>query len=155
MITRRLNGYIVLYRPEHFHIMKSENWNGYVYEHRYIIEQELGRSLKDDEIVHHIDEDRSNNKRSNLQLTTKSEHQTIHHGIKVKSYCIDCGVELTESRAKRCVKHSRIAMRKVAWPSKEQLENDIANLNMLAIGRKYGVSDNAVRKWLQSYSIKW
>lgn len=153
MITRMLNGYIVIYRPNHFHTMKSKNWNGYVYEHRYIIENQLKRALRKNEIVHHIDKNRSNNKRSNLQLTTKKQHNIIHYGIRLKSYCADCGTKLTNSRAKRCIKHSRIAMRKVIWPSREKLKNDINNLNMCAIGRKYGVSNNAVRKWVKLYNI--
>lgn len=43
--------------------------------------------------------------------------------------------------------------RKVKRPSLEQLEQDLIELkhNFCAIGRKYGVSDNAVRKWLKYY----
>jgi transposase-like protein len=28
---------------------------------------------------------------------------------------------------------------------------DVATMSLLAVGRKYGVSDNAVRKWIRSY----
>jgi hypothetical protein len=38
--------------------------------------------------------------------------------------------------------------RKVERPSYEQLMADVASMSFLAIGRKYGVSDNAVRKWI-------
>jgi len=41
--------------------------------------------------------------------------------------------------------------RKVERPSFEQLQRDVASMSMLAVGRKYGVSDNAVRKWLRWY----
>jgi hypothetical protein len=41
--------------------------------------------------------------------------------------------------------------RKVARPSYEQLQADLASMSFLAVGRKYGVSDNAVRKWLRWY----
>jgi hypothetical protein len=42
-------------------------------------------------------------------------------------------------------------LRKVERPSYEQLEKDIRTMSMLAVGRKYGVSDNAVRKWIRWY----
>jgi endogenous inhibitor of DNA gyrase (YacG/DUF329 family) len=38
--------------------------------------------------------------------------------------------------------------RKVERPSYEQLMADVASMSFLAVGRKYGVSDNAVRKWI-------
>jgi hypothetical protein len=41
--------------------------------------------------------------------------------------------------------------RKVERPSYEQLKVDLASMSVLAVGRKYGVSDNAVRKWLRWY----
>jgi integrase len=39
--------------------------------------------------------------------------------------------------------------RKVERPSLEQLKKDIGNLGFVGTGKKYGVSDNAVRKWLR------
>jgi hypothetical protein len=41
--------------------------------------------------------------------------------------------------------------RKVERPSYEQLKVDLAAMSVCAVGRKYGVSDNAVRKWVRSY----
>jgi len=46
----------------------------YVYEHRYVMEQFLKRPLKRNEVVHHIDGDKTNNALKNLELLTKSEH---------------------------------------------------------------------------------
>jgi hypothetical protein len=39
--------------------------------------------------------------------------------------------------------------RKVERPTHEQLLADVASMSFVAVGRKYGVSDNAVRKWLK------
>jgi uncharacterized protein YjcR len=44
--------------------------------------------------------------------------------------------------------------RKVERPSYVQLMADVASMSFLAIGRKYGVSDNAVRKWIRWYEYK-
>ena len=47
-------------------------------QHRVVMEQELGRKLYSDEVVHHIDHDRSNNDISNLQLMSRQEHARLH-----------------------------------------------------------------------------
>jgi hypothetical protein len=36
-------------------------------------------------------------------------------------------------------------------PSKEQLLFEIKNFGYCGTGRKYGVSDNTIRKWLKNY----
>ncbi len=41
--------------------------------------------------------------------------------------------------------------RKVERPSHEELMADVESMSFVAVGRKYGVSDNAVRKWLRWY----
>jgi transposase-like protein len=42
-------------------------------------------------------------------------------------------------------------IRKVERPSYERLLAEIDATSYLAVGRKYGVSDNAVRKWVRFY----
>jgi HNH endonuclease len=46
------------------------------------------------------------------------------------------------------------ARRKVERPSYEQLMVDVDSMSLLAVGRKYGVSDNAVRKWIRWYEYE-
>ncbi|MEJ2592396.1 MAG: hypothetical protein P8178_13535 [Candidatus Thiodiazotropha sp.] len=41
--------------------------------------------------------------------------------------------------------------RKVQRPSYDVLKRDVDQLGYSATGRKYGVSDNAIRKWLKAY----
>ncbi len=41
--------------------------------------------------------------------------------------------------------------RKVRRPPYEQLLREIEERGYLAVGRKYGVSDNAIRKWVRQY----
>lgn len=42
-------------------------------------------------------------------------------------------------------------LRRADRPPYEQLMEDVRTMSMLAVGRKYGVSDNAVRKWIRWY----
>jgi hypothetical protein len=46
------------------------------------------------------------------------------------------------------------ARRKVERPSYERLMTDVQTMSLLAVGRKYGVSDNAVRKWIRWYEYE-
>lgn len=50
----------------------------YIKEHRYVMEQHLGRKLLRTEEVHHRDGNKFNNEVENLQIMSKSEHSKLH-----------------------------------------------------------------------------
>lgn len=56
----------------------------YVLEHRLVVEEHIGRKLKRDEDVHHIDFNKLNNDISNLLLLKKDEHTRLHHKLKME-----------------------------------------------------------------------
>lgn len=70
----------------HDHAFKSMvGRDGYVLEHRWVLAKKLGRPIREDETVHHIDGDRANNEPDNLQL------RVGHHGKHVSYCCGACG----------------------------------------------------------------
>ena len=46
--------------------------------HRAVMEQHLGRKLKSNEHIHHLDGDRTNNDITNLVILTRGEHSRLH-----------------------------------------------------------------------------
>lgn len=79
----RQDGYVlVVAPPDHPYPSDSSHDSiKYILEHRLVMERHLGRYLLPDEVVHHIDENQSNNAIENLQLFSNSgEHRRIAHG---------------------------------------------------------------------------
>ena len=78
--ARKTSGkYKMLYMPDHPNSTKS----GYVREHRYIMELELGRLLRKDEIVHHKDGNTLNNQVENLEVMNKIDHDRMNTKLNV------------------------------------------------------------------------
>ncbi len=134
---------------------QDENWNG-----RRI-------SL----IIDHINGVRDDNRLGNLRiicpncaaglethcgrknLTELESRQCLHCGspftpkYRTHRYCsVSCG-----SHWPRQPGAVRPAARKVERPPCDQLVCEVRDLGYSATGRKYGVSDNAIRKWVRQY----
>lgn len=67
-----------LYVPDHLRAQKD----GSVYISRLEAEDALGRHLKDDEVVYHFNEDRFDNRHSNLLICTRSYHGWLHNKMR-------------------------------------------------------------------------
>lgn len=65
--------------------------------HRHIMECHIGRKLRSGEVVHHKDQDRSNNCIANLELLNARDH-AVHHAPKTDTtglVCPACGCSFT------------------------------------------------------------
>lgn len=65
------NGYVI----EHH---RGYNAKGNAKQHRLIVEEYLGRKLKANEIVHHVNGIKTDNRIENLQVMTRGEHSRLH-----------------------------------------------------------------------------
>lgn len=61
-------------------------------------------------------------------------------------YCIDCGKEIGRD-ALRCISCANKAQQTCERPSRQVLKDMIRTMPFEAIGREYGVSGNAIKKW--------
>ena len=126
--------------------------------------------------VDHIDGNFKNNKEENLKLICPNCHSLTstykgankgkgRHGRKVNlvdqtdNKCPDCDKKISR-HSTRCVQCSNKItnekqIKKSKKPSKEILGDLIKKKSFTAIGKKYGVSDNAVRRWCRSYNLPY
>ena len=88
--TRRKDGYILEYVDGRQR-----------FQHRLVMERHLGRPLKDDEVVHHINGDKSDNRIENLELFANNgeHHKDAHYDRKRLSDAGKMGNTIRWSRA--------------------------------------------------------
>lgn len=111
--------------------------------------------------VHHINGNHRDNRIENLQILCPNCHsQTENYGsknIKKHNHCADCGKEIALSSTwcpKCAAKHNRACkVDECLRPSKEELLDLIQTKPFTEIGRMYGVSDNAIRKWCKNMEL--
>ena len=72
---------------------------------------------------------------------------------KIRYYCETCKTE-TAGYTDHCFSCGNKKKRKVSRPSKEGLMKLIKTTPLIKIGKQYGVSDNAIRKWCKFYNIE-
>ena len=103
-------------------------------------------------------------RRKELREQLKKYREANGRTAEGKGICPICGGEMTynskmckECRLKNPLYHGGIkgdkGTKESPCPPKEELTKDILTLSLVKIGKKYGVSDNAVRKWCKKYDL--
>lgn len=93
----------------------------------------------------------------NRQAFSKNQNLLLRQRI-----CLTCGEIFDPERTKKkfCSKECKMKSKKpkpgryrkvLNRPSHEELTEMLKTMSYCAVGRKYGVSDNAVRKWERAY----
>lgn len=70
------HGYVLVFVGKGHHLADVR---GYAYEHRVVAEQKLGRRLTDDEVVHHINGTKDDNRPENLEVEPSRWHHNAEH----------------------------------------------------------------------------
>jgi len=175
---RKNRGYVMVYAPDHVHAYKSGDHEGWVYEHRKVASDAIGRELDRYEEVHHLDGDKSNNRANNLLVLSRGQHAKLHHWLRngapgIERFGVDrvnsgkakavtsvarcevCGNCLQAKQKRACSRECVNVLRRKAKdrPSKAELELMLQTQSYVALGRAYGVSNNAVKKWARTYGL--
>jgi hypothetical protein len=75
-VDRKQRGYIRVHRPDH----PRADCDGYVNQHYLVMEEHLGRHLTKDEVVHHINRIRDDNRIENLTIYgSQADHMSAEH----------------------------------------------------------------------------
>lgn len=68
-------GYVYVYFPDHPYATQ----NGYVLNHRLVVEESIGRHLLPEEVVHHKNNNLLDNSIDNLLVMSQSQHAFLHN----------------------------------------------------------------------------
>lgn len=72
---KQKTGYVMVYAPNH---PRSGRYNR-TFEHIIVAEKTLGRYLTMDEVVHHLNGDKQDNRPENLEVLLRKDHVHAHH----------------------------------------------------------------------------
>jgi len=110
-------------------------------------------------ILDHINGINTDNRIENLRIVCPNCDTTLdtfsgknNKRLKKENFC-SCGCKIN-NKSLRCVGCSEVSKRKVVRPTYNQLLEEIETLGYVGTGKKYGVSDNSIRKWKKHYEYK-
>lgn len=76
---KKCKGYILILKPKH----PFANKQGYVFEHRLIVEKQIGRYLLPNETCHHLGEKTDNRPHMLMAFVSNSAHRRFHGRVSI------------------------------------------------------------------------
>lgn len=145
------NGYIMT------SIYTDENKWQFILLHRFI----LGLTRGDKLVVHHIDTNRQNNSKSNLEALTKKQHSSIHMNGKLnhnygKKFHLDTRYKISKSRTGKCTGETN-PLSKLNWNIVIDIRDEY-KLNkhyglIPELAKKYNVNTSTIERVI--YNKTW
>lgn len=91
----------------------------------------------------------------NQQLDTTGSRNIKKENVIKKFYCADCGKEISfgSIRCNDCNSKYRKKNLSNIPISRDELKEDIRTMSFVDIGKKFGLSDNAIRKWCDKLNL--
>ena len=139
-------GYAYVFKPDHPNSMKS----GYVKRATMVLAESIGRPLTKNEMAHHINENKLDDRPENLMLLTHADHMRLHQTGSTKKQDIQPKIlfprtdSTFSTSAPVPTRHQN-----VNWPSDEELLSQRKTRTMQSIAESLGCSRVAVLKRLQ------
>lgn len=134
---RTPKGYVTLCIKTHPY---SDKTNGYIFEHRIVMEMHLGRYLEPGEVVHHKNEIKYDNRLSNLELMEHAEHTIMHHtGSKRNDVTKEKLSISAKSRLKDKKNHPSYK-----YIDEKELLKAVENFGVAVAARKFGVTRKTI-----------
>ncbi len=85
--------------------------------------------------------------RRTINYEKNLKYKNVVKKEKLEYFC-ECGKKISK-KSKKCSKCYNFHQRKSIRPSKEELIEEVNENGYSFVGRKYGVSDNCIRKWIK------
>ena len=133
------NGYVLLRIKSH----PKSSRDGLIMEHRVVMEQKLGRYLKDSEIVHHKNEIKNDNRIENLEVMERGKHTRLHH----------LGSKRSKEFKTRMVKSAR-KRHNTPVICREELEDEIkGDKTLKEIFKHFNISQSTYYKYVEELDL--
>lgn len=132
------DGTLKIYYQDRHDYIKNLGWSVWEIPFNYVYKNDFVEKLLCD--IHNISDD------------PDYEYLKPYFKKAIIIYKCSCG-EIKHKSSEHCRKCNNKMLRRTKWPTKDELSVLLNKSNYTQIGKKYGVSDNAVRKWAKIYEL--